>query len=231
MKKEVLKSINLQFIHLLLLTKKPIWFTLTICVVLLSSCVQISSLQTAKTLPEDEQFIGFSAFAYGLNQTEFVGGDLGLSVFPHVEVFGRQGFADRFDAGLKISSSVNIAIDGKYQFLGDANSKFAMAAGLALEYQYVRSFEAFVSRQTIPIYLSIHPNDDFAIYTAPKFIHQWIGNDENSIFLGNNLGLKKRINNWFSLVAEGSVFWVFDQQFRNSEEFIYQGGLGFVFDL
>ncbi len=233
MKEGVLQSKYLRLNNLLFLMGRFYWLMLCAIIisVFLSGCVQVSSLQTAKTLPVDEHTLGFSTSAYGANQTEFFGGDLGLAVFPHVEVFGRRGFAHRFDAGLKISSSANIAIDGKYQFLGDNETKFAMATGLALEYQFVPNFETFVSRQTFPVYLSFHPNDDFAVYTVPKFIHEWIRNDDNHIFLGNNLGLKKRINNRFSIIAEGSLFWVFDQQYSNSGDFIYQGGLGFVFDL
>jgi len=212
---------------------KYIWcffFTL-ICCILFSGCAQISSLQTAKTLSEDEQVVGFSAFGYGVKETDLISGPLGLAVFPYVEAFGRKGFTQKFDAGLKISSSGNIAIDGKYQFWGDRNSKFAMASGLTLEYQFVANFESFVSRQTIPLYLSYHPNAGFAVYLAPKLLHQWVIGDENMFFPGSNFGVQKRISNRFSMVAEGSVFWLFDQRFKSSGDFIYQGGLGFVFDL
>jgi len=174
LKKGINQSIIIQTINHLFLNLKHVGvalYTLVFCI-LLSGCAQITSLQTAKTLPKDEQIIGVSASAYGINQASFVGGDVGLPVYPHVEVFGRQGFSNKFDAGLKISSSGNIAIDGKYQFLGNAESKFALASGLALEYQFVPNFETFVSRQTVPVYVSFHPNSNFAVYVVPKFMHQ-----------------------------------------------------------
>lgn len=200
----------------------------TICL-LLTGCVQISSLQTAKTLPKDKRIVGFSATAYGSN--DFLEDIYAPPAIPFVEVFARQGFANNFDAGLKISSGGNIAVDGKYQFFGTVDSEFAIATGLAFEYQFSRNFETFVSRQTIPIYFSYHPNTDFAVYAVPRFIHQFVSEDNNSLFLGANLGIKKRINNRFSVLGEGSFFGVFDNRFKSSGEFIYQGGVGFVFNL
>jgi len=45
-----------------------------------------------------------------------------------------------------------------------------------------------------------------------------------------DLWFKKRINNRFSVIGEASLFRVFDNRFKSSGDFIYQGGLGFVFD-
>jgi len=198
---------------------------------LLSGCAQISSLQTAKTLEKEEIIVGFSAAAYGGRSENLGASEYAPAVLPHIEVFARQGLLKNFDAGLKISSGTNIAIDGKYQFLGTTDSEFAMAIGLVFEYQYVRGFETFVSRQTLPIYFSYHPNPDFAVYAVPRFVHQFVSDGDNSLFLGTNLGIKKRINNRFSIIGEASLFGVFDNRFKSSSESIYQGGVGFVFDL
>jgi len=233
LKKSIIKFNGSQSTSQPMLIKKYTYSILHIAFfcILLTGCAQISSLQTAKTLPEDKQIIGISANAYGINEAELIGSVLGLHIVPQVEIFGRQGFTKKFDAGLKISSSANIALDGKFQFLGNADSKFAMASGLVFEYQYVRNFEIFVSRQTLPVYISYHPNIDFAVYTVPKLMYQWIGSDENLFLLGNNLGIKKRIGKRFSIITEGSLFWLFDQKFKSSKDFIYQGGLGIMFDL
>lgn len=205
-------------------------FILIATVLLLSSCAQISSLQTAKTLPKGASILGGNIALYGVTGDDFIGGELGNIVLPHVEVFGRQGFAKNFDVGLKLSTSANLAIDGKYQFHGDQASKFAMAIGAAFEYQF-NSTDNFISRQIIPLYFSFHPNDSFALYASPKFIHQWVVNNDNIIFLGSNIGLKKRLTPRFSLIAEGSNFYVFDSQFNISDEIIYQAGIGFLFDI
>lgn len=221
--------VGLQNKVLSFLNKKLI-FTLLTLSLLFSSCVQISSLQTAKTLPEDETILGISVAAYGANGNDFVGGELGDGIAPHVEIFGRQGIAKNFDAGLKLSSSANIAIDGKYQFFGDETSQFAIAVGAAFEYQY-SGFENFVSRQTLPLYFSFHPNDGFALYGSSKFIHQFVSDGDNAMFLGGNMGIKKRLNPRFSVVAEGSNFFVFDSGFKSSGDLIYQAGIGFIVDL
>lgn len=205
-------------------------FILFAFTVLLSSCAQISSLQTAKPLPKGDAVLGASIAAYGVTGDDFIGGDLGVGVLPHLEIFGRYGIANNFDAGLKLSSNANIAIDGKYQFLGNQNSKFAIAIGAAFEYQYNPDLK-FVNRQTLPIYFSFHPNDDFALYASPKFIHQLIVDDDNSIFLGGNLGLQKRISSKFSLLVEGSNFFVFDNSFKTTGELVFNVGVGFTFHL
>lgn len=206
------------------------YFVLIILVLLLSSCLQISSLQTAKTLPKDTAILGTAITAYGVGNTEFIGNDLGAAVVPYLEIFGRQGFADNLDFGLKLSSGANIAIDGKYQFYGDQTSEFAVAVGAAFEYQYTR-FENFVSRQTLPLYFSFHPNQNFALYASPKFIHQLVSDSDNAMFLGGNIGLQKRIAKRLSILVEASSFAVFDERFKNTDELLYQGGIGFVFDL
>lgn len=208
--------------------------SLNLCVlivscVFLSSCFQITSLQTAKTLEKNKTVVGFSAAAYGVTD-DFFGGESGLAVVPSVEVFARKGFAKKFDAGLKLSSSANILADGKLQLVGDLNSKFALATGLGFEYQY-SNFENFVSRQSIPIYFSYHPNTNFAVYSASKFVHQFVSDGSDNLFIGENLGITKRINNRFSIIAEGSFFLIFDKPFKYTEDFLYNGGLGFVFDI
>jgi len=205
-------------------------FILVALITLLSSCAQISSLQTAKTLPKGDAILGASIAAYGVSDDDFVGGELGTAVVPHLEFFGRQGIAENFDVGLKFSSSLNISIDGKYQFYGNQTSKFALAVGAAFEYQYSNGGN-FISRQTLPLYFSFHPNDDFALYTSPKFIHQIISDDNNFMFLGGNIGLQKRIGTRFSIIAEGSNFFIFDNRFKTSGELLFQAGIGFLFDL
>jgi len=197
---------------------------------LLSACAQISSLQTAKTLPEAETILGISVAAYGASGSDFIGGELGNSVVPHLEFFGRHGIAKNFDVGLKLSSSLNIAIDGKYQLFGNETSQFAMAVGAAFEYQY-SGFENFVSRQTVPLYFSFHPTDGFALYATTKFIHQLVSDGDNNIFLGGNIGLQKRLSPRFSIVAEGNNFFIFNSGFKSSGDLIYQAGIGFIFDL
>jgi len=140
-------------------------------VIFLAGCFQISSLQTAKTLPEGEVNLGVAIAAYGIKDIDFEFNSLPFDgVVPHIEIFGRKGTGENSDVGLKLSSSANIAINGKYQFFGNHTSEFAMAVGGAFEYQY-SSFDNFVSRQTLSMYFSFHPNDDFALYASPKFIH------------------------------------------------------------
>lgn len=49
--------------------------------------------------------------------------------FPNLELTGRYGVSDKFDVGVKLNTNLNLSITTKYQFLGDRQSKAAMAIG------------------------------------------------------------------------------------------------------
>jgi len=189
-------------------------FISIILTVLLSSCVQINSLQTAKTVPKGDTRLGVAIVGQG-----FVGGL--NSLFPHFETFARRGIVQNFDVGIKLSTVASINIDGKYQFYGNQTSKFAWAVGAAFELQSY-DLKEFIRRQSITLYFSSHPNESFAFYTSPKFIYN---SDDNYIFIGGNIGLQKRVKPRFSIIVEGSSLYGLD------DSLIYQAGVGFLFDL
>ena len=209
--------------------------TVAILIVLifsLNSCVQISTLQSAKTLEKDEKNWGIAAAYYTASEGDLFGEEaIGIEGIPVVELFGRQGFSENFDAGLKLSSAANLQIDGKLQLVGNQDdAKFALATGLALEYQY-SGFENLVTRQTLPLYLSYHPNEKLAIYTSPKVIHQYVSDENDTFFIGDNLGFKVRINDYLSLAVEGSTYLVFDNKFTSTNKNFFTGGVGVIFDI
>lgn len=184
----------------------------------------MSSLQTARTLPKGDTDLGAAVAAQG---TLFEG----PVVIPHFEIFGRRGLAENFDIGLKLSSAGGINIDGKYQFNGDQNSKSAKAVGAGLAFWY-DGYKYVTSYQTLALYLSFHPNENFAWYAVPKIFHQLefgIGNkfkngisNENTFF-GGNFGFQKRIKPKISIIGEASTF------VPLNGGFFFQADVGIIF--
>ena len=184
-------------------------------ILLLQSCAQLSGFQTARVLPKNEGEIGFTAGGLSTFNTDDLGGELGILSAPVVEVFGRIGFGNNFDAGLKVSSTLSGVFDAKWQFVGDQESKFAMATGLGLGFQGGAA-NAFLMQAHIPLHMSIHPSDRFAVYFSPRYINQFIlgRNIEgaNLGYLGMSSGIEvgKKVKfildfSFFNIVNAGGV--------------------------
>ena len=73
--------------------------------------------------------------------------------FPNLELTGRYGVSDKFDVGVKLNTNLNLSITTKYQFLGDRQSKAAMAIGAD-----VGTFGIISSlwNAQLPLYFSLH---------------------------------------------------------------------------
>lgn len=173
----------------------------------LSSCSQLGSLQTARTLePEDIEF-GGAIYGYGVADSSPSGGDLGPGIFPYGEVYARYGLADNLDAGLKLSSSGSVLLDGKFQFLGGQTDPFAMAIGAGFEYQIpFPEQEATVYRIHLPLYLSYHFNEDNAIYATPRFTIQNVSDDDNDLFVGSAIGYERQLSSQINGVLEAGYY-------------------------
>ena len=138
--------------------------------VFFTGCFSFSNLQSAKTLGKGESEFGVSVGYIG-----FVDGELnGTFPVPTLEIQGKYGVSDKADIGLKFSN-IGISVASlKYQFVGDKSSKFAAATGLGLGGTLVgfnlgdegnlRFFQI-----EVPLHLSFHPSDKFAMYFSPKY--------------------------------------------------------------
>lgn len=195
-------------------------FASIVLIMLLSSCFQISSLQTGRTLPKGDTNLGAAIDVVVVADSE--GG--GVIPIPNLEIFARRGIAQNFDAGLKLSTAGSLSFNGKYQFYGDQTSKFASAVGAVFEVQY-DGHKYFTTHQTLALYLSAHPNENFAWYVTPKFIHKFENVRSDGMFIGVNIGMQKRINPRFVIVGEASILYAFDGGLLTS------AGVGFVFNL
>ncbi|MCB0642745.1 MAG: hypothetical protein KDC44_13950 [Phaeodactylibacter sp.] len=152
------------------------YFILAVFGLFLASCAQISGIQTAQTLGKNRAEImatvgGVSSFALSDIDSGLVS-DF-FFVLPVVELAGRFGVAENADVGLKVSTSLSVTAEGKYQFLGDKGEGFAMAIGGSIGTQGIAGARVFQTQ--IPLYMSYHPTDKFAVYGSPAYIAQFGG--------------------------------------------------------
>jgi len=161
-------------------------FTLSVLFIL-SSCIQLSTFQTAKTVGDGNGEI-LVAFGGGGVTDSFEGDNVGFGTF---ELGGRLGVGDKVDVGLKISHFASYLVDVKYQFVGDQHSKFAMATGPGIGF-YGFGFGGTLFQATLPLHMSIHPSEKFAVYFTPRYSTQFaLGNDGGSLhYLGGSLGFE-----------------------------------------
>ncbi len=153
-----------------------------LCSMMLSSCVSMSSMQTARTLGQGntETAIGVSRVSY-----EFVS-DLDTLNEKTVtgEIDWRYGVTDKLDVGVKASIIGTSGGYAKYQFLGDSESKFAGSGGIGLGFLTLSSgsgeFEtkSKTTDVSVPLYFSYHPTDWVGIYTSPRYTLRNIRNSD-----------------------------------------------------
>jgi len=145
-----------------------LFFTVSIS---LFSCISMSTMQTARTTPKGEGGVGI---ALGFISTDFAMGSLDTAEItaPILEIGGRFGIADNWDAGARISIIGTSVIDTKYQLIGDHESLFAASVGLGLGYLKITQDETVskIFDINVPVYLSLHPTPWFSLYACPKYV-------------------------------------------------------------
>lgn len=162
-------------------------------VLLLSGCASVSTLQTARALPE------------GTHRTTIGGGyfttpsSAGANVkYPFIEGAYRVGFDSYMEIGGKITAPSHLAIDAKYQFLDDRY--LALAVGLGFGYLVASTdMKATTNQYTdnfldifVPFYASYDLNPVISIYSSPRYIFRvFTGtNVPNGHLAGASIGVK-----------------------------------------
>lgn len=166
---------------------------------LLISCANISSLQTARTLQkgQDEILAGVS-----LNNPSYPVSDGGTILkIPCFELAYRRGFAEKADFGLQLNVPGTINIDTKYQLVDQKRWALALSAGLG----WTKTFgletivqDSGLDIQFLDAYLPIHwsydLNPKMVFYVSPKFLHRMMfseGSEFNALnYVGGTSGLK-----------------------------------------
>lgn len=160
---------------------------LAVALLACSSCVQLSTFQTAKTLEKGEGEVLIAIGGGGI--TEGFGDE--SAGFGTFEVAGRMGVGEKVDIGLKISHFISYLADVKYQFVGDKQSNFAMATGPGVGI-YAFGLGTTIAQFTLPLHMSVHPSERLGIYFTPRYSGQFaLGDGGGSLnYLGGSVGLE-----------------------------------------
>lgn len=147
---------------------------------LLSNCASLTGFTDGRVIGKNNgEFVGSLNFSQTPKFSDFadsdsilVGDDFRFT-FPSVEVGGRYGVADKIDIGVRMNSNLNLAVDGKFQILGDHESKTALSLGVG-----VGTFGLLLSgvglwNFQVSAPFSVHPTEKVAWYVAPRFIGQF----------------------------------------------------------
>ncbi len=165
-----------------------------------SSCAQLTSFQTGRTLGKGQTEITPSVSLLGVVDNPAVSSELGSFVLPFGDISLQHGISERFDLGLKVSTGLNAQLSGKYQFVGDKQSKSALSLGAGLSYQLAG--EELVLRYHLPLYYSLHFSEKSAFYATPRYMLQQVRNDDNFHFLGLTAGYMHSFNDRLDLGTE-----------------------------
>jgi hypothetical protein len=203
-------------------------FTALACAWAVTGCVNVSTLQTARTLPPGDQQVavggGMATFPELTNQGEVA------ALFDTMyfgEVDWRIGLYDFLDAGVHVTFPGTSGGDVKYQFLDEGG--LAMATGLSLGAIQISSTTSSedttngatdesgtsVTTETsdpkltiidviLPLYVSFHVDEALALYASPKYLLRAFIGDSTAVahYAGGTLGVQ--LGDSVGLMAEAS---------------------------
>lgn len=185
--------------------------------VLASGCVNMSTLQTAKTLDPGKQRILVGGGYYAspsvdADASAATGSDTSLAL-PYMEVGYRRGLMKNFELGAKATIPGTVGLDGKYQLV--SAGKFAVAAGLGTSYLKIESgsdqdkVSTMLVDVIVPAYVSYDIAAPLAIYASPKYVLRYAASTDamdtttgTSHLVGATVGT--RIGNKLGLFLESS---------------------------
>ena len=151
-----------------------------ISLALTSACVNMSTLQTAKSLDPGKQRILVGGGYYAspsvdADASEATGEDISLAL-PYMEVGYRRGIVQNLELGAKVTIPGTVGLDAKYQLV--SRGKFAAAAGLGGAYLSIESgaeddpmkAKTKLVDIIVPFYVSYDVAKPLAVYMAPKYV-------------------------------------------------------------
>lgn len=133
----------------------------------LSGCVGLGTFQTAKTLGKGKAEVHLGT---GISFDDY---------WPAAGFGYKHGIRRNLDVGFTATYVLDgyllLLVDGKYQFLGDSVSLFAVSSGLGVGrvHPSLKVWKTSRSKSAttfhLPVYLSIHPCKYFAFYASPRY--------------------------------------------------------------
>lgn len=189
----------------------------------LSSCVQLSRLDSGRTVGKDMFEVGGYIALYGLDEEGGLNPDgIGL---PSLGFQASYGIGNKFDINGSLNSSGNIYINPKFQIIGDQESSFAVSLLPGVDMQ-IGSFDGgddppLFLRPHFSAILSLHQNE-WAIFLEPKYVYQGI---TESHFVGGTVGIEYLLQEKTKFALGYSYFPVLGTDLLPGSN-IYNVGLG-----
>lgn len=182
-------------------------FYLLFVISLFTSCASITGFEEGRSNGEGNvTAIGSLNYSRTPDLDGQDGDIIDLAGAPFIEFSGRYGVLDKLDIGAKVNTFLNLAVNAKYQLIGDQYSKFAMGTGL--------EFGVFggisIWNVQVPLYTSFYPSETFCVYFSPKYIYQTAGFDSGGAnYIGANggflFGRKHKLGLDFAYYRVGTV--------------------------
>ena len=222
----------------------------------MTACYTLSTHQSAKTLGKgNDEFRYSAALISAPNVLEGPEASEGYykdsTSISLVQMQYMRGFTDQLDLGFTAGIE-KFGLLAKYQFYGDQESIFAMAAGLNINAAItsslinggvfgIPSFK-IASGFELPLYLSLHPTKNIAIYSNPTLFYLNPIKDSPA----RNRELAFYYDGYYKGLSSGAQFtipWMAPSEHStfslslefnwgsplNGNDYIFSGGLGVIF--
>jgi hypothetical protein len=205
--------------------------SIALTLLLLPSCLSMTSFQSGKSLGKKRVAMQMGASFNNVYDDAYSMKD--YDNIPGMQFGIRAGVSERFDLGMRLDGLSLISINSKVQLLGNQESIFAASvgfdAGMDLGMMLIAIGHTMIS---VPLYLSVHPSEKFAVYATPRFSKVWgfsmlensnnrrlpLSNEFNAYTLGIMYGKK----NYFAVEATYL-------DMNSHHRYIYSLGYTFVF--
>jgi len=152
---------------------------LIILITPISSCVTINSMQSGKTLGNNNAELCLSG-TYGnyspisvFYYEDTVDVNHTINNFPNAGLRVRYGITNKIDLGLNFDLTTDLGLNLKYQFLGTKTSFFCSSIGFDTGINLVPAIAGGFSIYylSIPLFISIHPKKNVSIYFTPRYFY------------------------------------------------------------
>lgn len=154
---------------------------------MLSSCAQLTRLDTARTIGDGNTEIGAQITAYGFDETSSP--DLGGGAVPFLVLNVNHGVTEKMDLMFSANTSANIFFSPKFQIYGDQSSSLAISLlpGVDAQLGDIDSTDepSIYFRPHFSTIISLH-QEEWALFVEPKYIYQYW---TETHFFGSTVGI------------------------------------------
>jgi hypothetical protein len=184
-----MKSISIRGnVYIYMMSKKVLLFCFVpILASLLSACFTNTVMQSGKTEGKNNARIAANMTIGDTRPYRSSNYDE-TNYLPMLEIASAYGLAKRFDLQFNINSTSYASVGGKFQFIGDSASKFAMSIGSEFGFAAIGALVLDLKNYhySVPLYTSLHFNSKSFIYCSPRYTYTSFGFSKSKIYNGKS---------------------------------------------